>query len=101
MVLANISNSSTELGGKGGNRAFESTTQKMAMCGPAGALYEMCPFYLRALPDSEKLVLGNGTGPAQRKILPGAAACGAARPSLEPVATEVRAGLSSPNQCGD
>lgn len=68
------------------------------MGGHAGALYEMCPLHLRALPDSEKLVLGNGTGPAQRKVLPGAAGCGAARPSLEPVATEVRAGLSTPPQ---
>lgn len=68
------------------------------MGGHTGSLYEMCPLRLRALPDWEKLVLGSGTGPSQRKVLLGAAGCGAACPSLEPVATEVRAGLSTPTQ---
>lgn len=68
------------------------------MGGHAGALHEMCPLRLRALPDSEKLVLGSGTDPSQRKVLLRAAGYGAARPHLEAVATEVRVGLSTPTQ---
>lgn len=63
----------------------------------AGTLQRMFPLYQRAVPNSEKVVLGSGIGPSQRKDLEGSASHGAAHPSLAVLwSTDVRACSSSP-----